>query len=115
MKVRQSGTRVSFFCPGCKREHDILIGEGEWTFNGNFAKPTFSPSVLLATGHHFSTWKQGQPCWCTFNAEHSDDPAPFECVRCHSFVTDGRIQFLSDSTHALAGQTIDLPDIGGHE
>ena len=32
-------------------------------------------------------------------------------VRCHSFVTDGRIQFLSDSTHVLAGQTVDLPPI----
>jgi hypothetical protein len=25
-------------------------------------------------------------------------------------VTDGRIQFLSDSTHKLSGQTVDLPD-----
>jgi hypothetical protein len=30
-------------------------------------------------------------------------------VVCHSFVIDGRIQFLSDSTHVLAGQTVDLP------
>jgi hypothetical protein len=30
---------------------------------------------------------------------------------CHSFVTDGRIQFLTDSNHALAGQTVDLPDV----
>jgi hypothetical protein len=29
---------------------------------------------------------------------------------CHSFVTDGKIQFLSDCTHALAGQTVALPD-----
>lgn len=29
---------------------------------------------------------------------------------CHSFVTAGRIQFLGDSTHALAGQTVDVPD-----
>lgn len=30
---------------------------------------------------------------------------------CHSFIRDGRIEFLSDCTHALAGQTVDLPDI----
>lgn len=30
---------------------------------------------------------------------------------CHSFVRDGRIQFLSDCTHKLANQTVDLPDI----
>jgi hypothetical protein len=29
---------------------------------------------------------------------------------CHSFVTDGRIQYLSDCTHAMAGQTKELAD-----
>ncbi len=28
---------------------------------------------------------------------------------CHTFVTDGRIQFLGDCTHVMAGQTVDLP------
>lgn len=28
---------------------------------------------------------------------------------CHSFVTDGCIQYLGDCTHRLAGQTVDLP------
>jgi hypothetical protein len=27
---------------------------------------------------------------------------------CHSFVTNGMIQFLPDSTHALAGQTVPM-------
>lgn len=29
---------------------------------------------------------------------------------CHSFVIDGRIQFLGNCMHKLAGQTVDLPD-----
>jgi len=29
---------------------------------------------------------------------------------CHSFVTDGNIQYLGDCTHELAGQTIELPE-----
>lgn len=29
---------------------------------------------------------------------------------CHSFVRDGRIEFLSDCTHALAGQTVELSE-----
>jgi hypothetical protein len=29
---------------------------------------------------------------------------------CHSFVTDGKIQFLADSIHVLAGQTVEIPD-----
>ena len=40
---------------------------------------------------------------------------PFEPkpLLCHSHVREGRIQFLSDCTHALVGQTVDLPDIPG--
>ncbi|MNJ76318.1 hypothetical protein D3C77_735750 [compost metagenome] len=33
-----------------------------------------------------------------------------EAKVCHSFVTDGRSQYLTDCTHALAGQTVDLPE-----
>ena len=40
---------------------------------------------------------------------HANIPAGGTTV-CHSFVTGGRIQFLSDCTHALAGQTVDLTD-----
>ena len=34
---------------------------------------------------------------------------------CHSFIRDGRIQFLGDCTHHLAGQTVDLPDFTEEE
>ena len=30
---------------------------------------------------------------------------------CHSFITDGRIQFLGDCTHELKGQTVELPEV----
>ena len=36
------------------------------------------------------------------------EPRPFTC---HSFVTDGKIQYLNDCTHEYAGQTIELEDI----
>lgn len=31
-------------------------------------------------------------------------------MQCHSFVRDGKIEFLSDCHHELRGQTVDLPD-----
>jgi hypothetical protein len=31
--------------------------------------------------------------------------------RCHSWVKNGEIQFLSDCDHALAGQTVPLPAV----
>ena len=79
-----------FDCPGCQEPH--FIGTG-WAFNGDLDRPTFSPSYLL-------TYTPGDP-------SDPDNPAR----RCHSFITDGRIAFCTDSTHALAGQTVDLPEL----
>ena len=38
-------------------------------------------------------------------------PSMVVATRCHYFLTAGRIQFLDDCTHALRGQTVDLPDL----
>ena len=83
------GSGFSFYCPGCKCAHTLPVAGGyteRWGFNGDTVKPTFTPSVLVF--HE----KDGQ-----------------RVTECHSFVTDGRIQFLNDSAHELAGQTVDLP------
>lgn len=90
-----------FKCPGCGHGHQVHTGPGEgpkWSFNNNIENPTFSPSLLV-------TWN-----------EPSDDPDKFDDPNfdkknvCHSFITNGHIQFLSDCTHNLAGQTVELPD-----
>jgi hypothetical protein len=76
-----------FHCPGCGHDHAFRVngtGRPQWTWNGSLEKPTFTPSLVNS----------------------SDTPSR----RCHLFVTKGRIQFLSDCHHALAGQTVDLPD-----
>lgn len=73
-----------FHCPACDEVHAVRTGPNGWQWNGDRDKPTLTPSVLV-TG-------RGDPNY-----------------RCHSFVTDGRIQFLDDCSHALAGQTVDLP------
>lgn len=98
--------KVAFWCPGCGGSHNVAIGPGGWGWNGDAERPTFTPSVLVRSGHHIPS--HTGPCWCTYNAEHPNDPAPFKCGVCHSFVTDGKIQFLGDCTHALAGQTVAL-------
>jgi hypothetical protein len=83
----------AFHCKGCGHVHAFTVGpqndaEGHqrprWTWNGSLVIPTFSPSLLC----------------------NKDTPS----LRCHSFVTDGKIQYLADCWHALKGQTIDLPD-----
>ncbi|WP_444452027.1 DUF6527 family protein [Rhodobacter capsulatus] len=95
------GGGLMFRCPGCGETHAVRVGEGSgprWGWNGSGDAPTFTPSILV-------TW-----------SEPSDVPEEFDDTSkdikriCHSFVTDGRIQFLSDCTHALSGQTVDLPN-----
>jgi hypothetical protein len=84
------GDRVAFDCPGCGSCHAIPVsGPKAWTWNGSLELPTFSPSIR-------ASWTWGP----------ENVPA---C--CHSHVTDGRIAFCSDSTHALAGKTVDLPEV----
>lgn len=101
------GGRLEYWCQGCEELHAV---NSSWQFDGNLEAPTFSPSVLTTSGHYVPGWK-GPNCWCTYNAERPDDPAPFRCERCHTFITGGMVQFLGDCTHALAGQTLPLPDL----
>jgi len=99
---------IGFWCPGCLSTHQIQTkGNAPWEYNGNPDAPTFTPSVLITSGHYISTFKPGDDCWCTFEARFGYDPG-FRCKRCHSFVKDGQIQFLADSSHEFAGQTVPL-------
>lgn len=99
---------VSYWCQGCEEMHGINSG---WSFDGNLVAPTISPSVLVTNGHYSEGWK-GPECWCTYAAEHPD--CPFKCQRCHTFIKGGMVQFLGDCSHALAGQTLPLPDLPYH-
>lgn len=83
---------IFFTCPGCQNQHGPRVAGPEpcWTWNGSLDRPTIAPSILCRT-------------------EYGD--ADRQTRVCHSFVTDGRIQFLGDCTHALAGQTVDLPEV----
>ena len=85
---RQAGHVI--WCPGCNEYHVL---SSSWTFNGDLANPTFSPSLLVR-------WLQGE------------DKVS---VVCHSFIRDGNIQFLDDCTHKLAGQTIELEECDWRE
>lgn len=85
-----SGRSLWLWCPGCDDAHRVVIDSPDgWTWDGNEAAPTISPSIDVSYGD--------QP-----GAKH-----------CHSYVRAGQWQFLTDCTHALAGQTVPmvpLPD-----
>jgi hypothetical protein len=89
-ELRDDGKRVAISCPGCGFDHEVVIdGSRGWTWNGDFDRPTIKPSILVR-------WDFGEKR---------------EKKVCHSFVTDGRIKFLGDCTHGMAGQTVDLPPV----
>lgn len=101
----QSDGHVAFWCPGCNESHRVRprpAPSPSWDFNGDGDRPTFSPSVLV-TG---TQWLTDNEHARVMRGEHVE-PRPLVC---HSFVRDGNIQFLDDCTHALAGQTVPLPD-----
>lgn len=101
-----------WWCPGCAHSHAIRHGDGagpRWTWNGSADRPTFAPSVLV-TGRDFT--EAGEAAFEAWHDAGCPKPAPeFESADtvCHSFIVDGQMQFLSDCTHALAGQTVPIP------
>lgn len=81
-RAADGGDGHIIFCPACQAVHHF---DSRWQFNGSLELPSFIPSMQV------------------------DGPQPG--ARCHSFVTNGRIQYLADSTHKLSGQTVELPPV----
>lgn len=87
---QQAWRSLQFWCPGCSEPHAINIPGADmgyrpsvcWDWDGNIDAPTVDPSILVY--------------------ESNVNP------RCHSWVRFGQWQFLEDSTHELAGQTVDM-------
>ena len=66
MKLRHiDETHKGFMCPECDEEHVVRVGcETAWGWNGSADVPTFTPSILVQSGH-FSPYWAGMYCWCT--------------------------------------------------
>lgn len=82
-----------FWCPGCAEAggsgaHLLPVNTDKktpsWNFDGNTEKPTLNPSILSGKGTD---------------------------KICHSFLRAGVFEYLSDSTHSMAGKHIELPDL----
>lgn len=96
-------TYLKYRCPGCHgpsgtRFHLIPIRGSEdvktvWEFSGTVECPTLSPSIKCTGGHTDNEWTNYDPNFV-----------------CHHFVRAGKIEFCSDSTHALKGQTVPLEE-----
>jgi hypothetical protein len=96
--LRPDGAHYSwcFVCPACRAVHQC---DDRWTFNGNHEAPTFGP-LVDADGKPITS------CSIMVNGDLSCPGRP----RCHSHVTDGRIQYCGDCTHDKSGQTLEIQD-----
>lgn len=86
----KDGEHFLFKCPGCNESHviypDTMKGAGaRWKIH-SINPLTISPSLLVR-------WEWGEN---------------YDKRRCHSFIKNNQIQFLSDCTHELAGKTVPL-------
>ena len=94
ISIEENGAIVGyiFYCPGCSEKHALYIRPNSfrdgatWDFNGDLEKPAFYPSLLTIV----------------------EQSKRFKV--CHLYVTDGKLQFLADCTHSLAGQLVEIPD-----
>jgi hypothetical protein len=95
-----------FWCLGCNKPHGIVTGNNGWAWNGSLTNPTFSPSILVK---YYKPTVEGEAMMARRDKIPVGTKYPGTDEICHSYVTDGKIQFLSDCTHTLANQIIDLP------
>lgn len=86
-------THIRLHLPGPLPNRILPVSSGGWTWNGSTEAPTVRPSVLTRGGGR--VWRQGK---------HVEQV-------CHSWITDGKVQFLDDCTHEFAGQTLDLLEV----
>lgn len=103
---------IQWWCPGCEENHHVPVAPEDnpgsaWSYNGNHDKPTLKPSVLVRGGHYSPLWKKDTSCYCNSKAPDGSEWG-FKCKQCHVFITDGQISYLSDCSHHLAGQIVDM-------
>ncbi len=86
-QIRKLEELMTHWCPGCQQRHYI-----------NTVSDDVSP---------------GAPVW-EFNGDATKPtftPSVNIVGKCHYNITEGKIIYHGDSQHALAGQTVDLPDL----
>lgn len=81
LRKTEEGSFV-FMCPACRCGHWF---NDTWQFDGDFEKPTISPSILVTGANELG-----------------------DKTICHSFVKNGVIDFLGDCTHELRGAKANL-------
>lgn len=90
-RILEHSDRYELLCKPCGHHNIPKVGKpgANWTFNGDFTNPSFTPSMNE-----------------TRTLTNDDDSKTV--YRCHFVLTNGVMNYCSDCTHNLAGQSIPL-------
>lgn len=102
-KLRKTSEGYAHWCSGCGEMHVL---PNTWNFNGDLLQPTYTPSfkhggmrkIVDAQGRWMGEWVR----------DALGKPVPHIC---HYILTAGILNYCGDSTHALAGKSVPLPDL----
>jgi len=93
---------LRWWCPGCEVTHEVPVNQqGGWEWNGSLERPTLTPSVKVESHRQLINTELQEPA---LTNENNIRMTPL----CHIYMHDGHIQFLSDCTHHLGGQTVPM-------
>lgn len=92
--VKDEAGMLIFYCP-CGLCGEVRIKKNRWKLSGTPDAPTITPSINTVINP----------------SDHPHYNPEVKTSRCHILVQDGKIHYLDDCTHALAGKTIDLPEL----
>ena len=87
--VERDGKTVGYLVRSPATGTMVDFEVGRWVFNGDMDAPTFTPSMVVP----------------------GDRETPHE----HFFVRDGKIEYLQDCDHPMAGMTVDMVDVDSEE
>ena len=97
--LKKTDLGISHYCLACRCLHTIPVEKRNensfvWNWNGNIVAPTFFPEIKIVSKGRKIKNSEGK-----FTDEET----------CHYFLTNGKIKYFTDCTHALKGLTIYLP------
>lgn len=105
--LKHEKDNISFYCPACKQNHMINSG-----WNIDIENKTVSPSVLVKFINSSDEWgKDENGDYIFIEIDGVKRTKGYKNTICHSFIRNGKIQYLNDCTHELAGKTIDMEKI----
>lgn len=110
IEISNGHNKLRFICPGCNEEHQITRS---WDFDGNFEQPTISPSIKVTFEYSSElNNKKAKEFFLKKGRFPTRKELPYDIKQiCHSYIKNGKIEYLGNCHHKLKNQTIDLPQI----